>query len=71
MAKTSAERQREYRDKLKKEGKRQMLVTITNDDWDLGFKAGKESAPSKAPSDADGMSWYSGYIEGKAARGKD
>jgi hypothetical protein len=68
MAKTAAERQRDFRAKLKDEGKRQMLVTITNDDWDLGYQAGLDGEDSLAPSDADGLSWYSGYIEGKAKR---
>ena len=70
MAKTSAERQRDYREKLKREGKRQMLVTITETDWDLGFQAGQDGESSVAPQGADGLSWYSGYIEGKATREK-
>ncbi len=68
MAKTSAERQRDFRYKLKKEGKKQMLITVTKDDWDKGFKAGENGASNVPPDDVDELSWISGYIEGKAKK---
>ena len=70
MAKTAAQRQRDFRAKLKDQGKRQMLVTLTDEDWQSGYDAGMEGEEPYAPSDVDGLSWYSGYIEGKAKRTK-
>jgi len=71
MAMTNAERQAKHRDKLRGEGKRQMLITLAADDWRAGYDAGarREKMASDAALRAAGidpLSWLSGYIEGKA-----
>jgi len=40
------------------------------EDWQRGYEAGQAGKPNRCPQGADGLSWNSGYIEGKA-RGRD
>ncbi|MCA1793672.1 MAG: hypothetical protein LC660_07335 [Desulfobacteraceae bacterium] len=42
-------------------------VQLNETDWQLGYDAGQRRDPNRPPRDADGLSWSSGYIEGKAA----
>lgn len=35
-------------------------------DWQAGFDAGQAGKPNRCPQGTDGLSWSSGYIEGKA-----
>ncbi|MDD4274266.1 MAG: hypothetical protein PHG14_11130 [Desulfobacter postgatei] len=41
--------------------------SISTQDWQAGFNAGQQGRPNQPPQGADGLSWSSGYIEGKAA----
>jgi hypothetical protein len=35
-------------------------------DWQAGYDAGQARKPNRPPQGVDGLSWTSGYIEGKA-----
>jgi hypothetical protein len=35
-------------------------------DWQAGFDAGQAGKPNRCPQGIDGLSWSSGYIEGRA-----
>lgn len=63
-----ARRQAAFRARQKAEGKKQVLVWIDSISWDLGFESGKSGLPSAPPKDCDELSFFSGYIEGKAKR---
>jgi len=64
MAKTAAEKQADYRERLRQQGKRLKLIIIDQASWDAGFKAGKaRSSKYPSPSKYDELSWLSGYIE--------
>jgi hypothetical protein len=39
-------------------------------DWQKGYDAGVAGKPGAVPRGVDGLSWTSGYVEGKAAREK-
>jgi hypothetical protein len=65
---SGAKRQAAFRARQKAEGKKQVLVWIDSISWNLGFEAGKCGSPNTPPKDADELSFFSGYIEGKAKR---
>ncbi len=71
MAKTSAERQRGFRERLRAEGKTQKLITVISKDWDSGYSAGCKGMILKQPDGVDSLSWLSGYIEGKGKKQMD
>jgi hypothetical protein len=50
---------------MKKES--EFKVTQNQTDWQQGFQAARDHKPNQPPPGTDPLSWYSGYIEGKAA----
>jgi hypothetical protein len=42
-------------------------INLKEKDWAAGYDAGRRREPNQPPAGADGLSWHSGYIEGKAA----
>jgi hypothetical protein len=69
MALTNAEKQAAYRKRLRAEGKTQKLVTVETESWARGYAAGLAGDPDYPPTgQGDRLSWFSGYIEGKAHR---
>lgn len=66
---SGAKRQAAYRKRQQAAGKRQRMVWIHDASWQAGFKAGETSTPaSPVPEGIDGLSWFSGWIEGEAKR---
>lgn len=64
-----ARRQEAHRQRQQTEGKRQMMVYIRDESWQAGFEAGEAGTPSTpVPAGLDGLSWFSGWIEGEAER---
>jgi hypothetical protein len=47
-----------------------MKVSLERKDWKAGYEAGKAGKPGHASKGVDGLSWLSGYIEGKSKREK-
>ncbi|EIM63237.1 hypothetical protein [Desulfobacter postgatei] len=45
----------------------QFRYRINQTDWIAGYNTGEAGQPDKSPVNVDGLSWSSGYIEGKAA----
>jgi hypothetical protein len=43
-------------------------VTQNQKDWQAGYDAGKTGKPGHAPKGVDGLSWMSGYVEGKGIK---
>jgi hypothetical protein len=41
-------------------------INLKEKDWAAGYDAGRRREPNRPPQGADGLSWHSGYIEGKA-----
>lgn len=65
----NARRQEAFRERQKAAGKRQRLVWIHDESWQAGFDAGVAGTPSTPiPVGIDGLSWFSGWIEGEAKR---
>lgn len=46
----------------------QPQVRLDSKAWEAGFRAGEKGLASTPPQGLDGLSWISGYIEGKAKR---
>ena len=66
---SGAKRQEAYRKRQQAAGKRQRMVWIHDESWQAGFKAGEAGTPSSpVPDGIDGLSWFSGWIEGEAKR---
>ena len=61
-----ARRQAEYRKRKQAAGMSQRLVWVEDKAWQAGFDAGLAKQPNACPDGLDGLSWISGYIEGKA-----
>ena len=63
-----AQRQEAYRLRQQAAGKRQMMIWIHEESRRAGLKAGEAGASSILPPEAkvDGLSWFVGWIEGKA-----
>ena len=63
-----AQRQEAYRLRQQAAGKRQMMIWVHEKSRRAGIKAGAVGAPSILPpeADVDGLSWFVGWIEGKA-----
>ena len=40
--------------------------SLTKADWQKGYDAGRAGKPNEVPEGVEVLSWYSGYIEGKA-----
>ncbi len=71
MAKTSAQRQAEFRARQRATGKKERIVWVHEADWQAGFDAGLAGKPSfPVPAGWDELSWLSGYIEGKQKGGR-
>jgi hypothetical protein len=45
--------------------------TLKNKDWKKGHDAALAGKPGHAPKGVDGLSWMSGYLEGKAEKNKN
>lgn len=64
-----AKRQEAYRQRQQAGGMRQRMVWIHEESWQAGFDAGLAGTPSSpVPPGIDGLSWFSGWIEGEAKR---
>ena len=64
-----AKRQEAYRHRQQAAGRKQRVVWIHDDAWQAGFAAGEAGTPSTpVPPGTDGLSWFSGWIEGEAKR---
>ncbi|MGO8692858.1 MAG: hypothetical protein ACLQMF_04205 [Rectinemataceae bacterium] len=69
MPMTNSEKQAAYRERLRADGKTQKLVTVEAEAWQAGYEAGMAGHPDyPPPAGIDRLSWFSGYIEGKAHR---
>lgn len=66
---SGARRQAAYRERQQAAGKRQRVVWIHENDWQAGFAAGEAGTPAApVPQGVDGLSWFSGWVEGEAKR---
>lgn len=64
-----AKRQEAYRKRQQAAGKRQCMVWIEDGSWQKGFAAGGAGKLSGSlPVGVDALSWFAGWIEGKAKR---
>ena len=69
MAKTTAERQADYRRRLAEKGQVQRLITMDEKSWKMGFDAGKNGHMDYPPLDVtDRLAWFSGFIEGRGEK---
>lgn len=67
----NARRQEAFRERQREAGKRQVMVWIDQESWQAGFDAGAVGrSSSPVPAGVDGLSWFSGWIEGDAKRGQ-
>lgn len=58
-----------YEARRKAEGWRRVSVWQKADDWQAGFDAALAGQPANpVPKGLDGLSWFSGWIEGDAKR---
>lgn len=64
---SGAVRQAEFKARKEAEGYKRTTVWIHQDSWKAGHDAGRARKPATVPAGFDGLSWFSGYIEGKAS----
>lgn len=66
---SGARRQAAFKARRKAEGYKRATVWIHEASWQAGYDAALAGQPSTPHSaDVDGLSWFSGYIEGQAKR---
>jgi len=46
------------------------MVKIDKNSWETGYRAGLDRKDNTPPPDVDDLSFFSGFIDGKAERGK-
>ncbi len=69
LASPSAQRQAAYKARREAQGFKRTTVWIHEGAWQAGYDAGFAGKPSTpVPAGLDGLSWFSGYIEGDAKR---
>ena len=61
-------RQAEFKARKEADGYKRTTGWIHQDSWQAGRDAGQARRPATVPAGFDSLSWFSGYIEGKASK---
>lgn len=69
LASDGARRQAAFKARKEAQGYRRATVWMHEASWKAGFEAGMAgNPPMPVPDGIDGLSWFSGYVEGDAGR---